>query len=174
MRAMAVEIERQIEASGLQPTFLRPGMFASNVLSWWAPQIRAGEEVIRWPYAAVPTAPIDERDIAAVAVRALCHSAEAPVDAVLTGPESLTQSEQLTIIGDAIGRRLHLEEISPDEARRELPPTMPLFIVDMLLAAWGAAAGRPALVTSTVQELTGRPATSFQDWAAAHAAHFQS
>ena len=45
-------------------------MFAANTVAWWAPQIRAGDEV-RWPYGAVETAPIDERDIAAVAVRAL-------------------------------------------------------------------------------------------------------
>jgi len=39
--------------------------------AWWAAQIRAGGDVVRWPYAATPTAPIHERDIAAVAVRAL-------------------------------------------------------------------------------------------------------
>src|SRR5258708_33487105 len=36
------EIERLIEMSGRQWTFLRPGMFAANVLWWWAQQIRAG------------------------------------------------------------------------------------------------------------------------------------
>ena len=48
-------------------------MFAANTLHWWAPQIRAGD-VVRWPYGAVETAPIDERDIAAVAVRALTEA----------------------------------------------------------------------------------------------------
>ena len=71
--ALHAEIERLIEASGLQWTFLRPGMFAANALSWWAPQIRAGD-VVRWPYAAALTAPIHERDIAAVAVRALLEA----------------------------------------------------------------------------------------------------
>ena len=68
--ALHAEIERLIEASGVRWTFLRPGMFAANARFWWAPQIRAGD-VVRWPYAAAPTAPIQERDIAAVAVRAL-------------------------------------------------------------------------------------------------------
>jgi hypothetical protein len=36
------------------------------------PQIRAGD-VVRWPYLDAPTAPTDERDLAAVAVRALCE-----------------------------------------------------------------------------------------------------
>jgi hypothetical protein len=37
---------------------------------FWGPQIRAGAPV-RWAYLTAPTAPIDERDIAAVAVRVL-------------------------------------------------------------------------------------------------------
>jgi hypothetical protein len=42
----------------------------------------------------------------------------------------------------------------------------------MLLAAWGAALGVPAYVTSTVAEVTGTPARSFAEWAAANAAAF--
>lgn len=64
VRAMGEQIERLIETSGLQWTFLRPGIFAANALRWWAPQIRSGD-VLRWPHLSVPTAPIDERDIAA-------------------------------------------------------------------------------------------------------------
>src|SRR3954468_21184567 len=67
---MHAEIERLINASGLDWTFLRPGMFAANARSWWAPQIRVGD-VVRWPYAEAPTAPIHEADIARVAVTAL-------------------------------------------------------------------------------------------------------
>jgi uncharacterized protein YbjT (DUF2867 family) len=44
-RAVAERIERLIETSGLEWTFLRPGMFAANALRWWAPQIRAGDVV---------------------------------------------------------------------------------------------------------------------------------
>jgi len=54
-------------------TFLHPGMFAANAYRWWAPQIRTGN-VVRWPFAAVPTAPIHERDVAAIAVRSLLAS----------------------------------------------------------------------------------------------------
>src|SRR5438094_2841896 len=118
--ALHAEIERLIETSGRQWTFLRPGMFAANALSWWAPQIRAGGDVVRWPYVAAPTAPIHERDIAAVAVRALCEDGHAGAEYVLTGPQSQSQFEQISTIGDVIGRSLRREEMSPDEARREL------------------------------------------------------
>lgn len=171
MAAMHAEIERRIAASGLQWMFLRPGMFAANALSWWGPQIRSGD-VVRWPYADVPTAPIHERDVAAVAVRALLEEGHEGAEYVLTGPESLSHREQVITIGEGIGRPLRFEEISPEEARRELP--FPAPAMDMLLKAWAAALGHPALVTSTVEEITGRPARTFRDWVADHAAELRT
>src|SRR5947199_7843419 len=122
-RDIAERIERLIETSGLEWTFLRAGMFAGNARHFWGPQIRAGD-VVRWPYPNAPTAPTDERDLAAVAVRALYEDGHAGAEYVVTGPQSLTQAEQVRPIGRAIGRSLRVEEMSPDEARRELLPTL--------------------------------------------------
>jgi len=171
LATMHAEIERLIEASGLQWTFLRPGMFAANSLFWWAPQIHA-DDVVRWPYAEAPTAPIHERDIAAVASRILCEDGHGGKDYTLTGPQSLSQFEQIRIIGDVIGRSLRFEEISPEDARRELLSVMPLPVIDMLMNAWAAAIGQPAFVTSAVADVTGTPARTFRDWAIDHAAEF--
>ena len=172
-RLVGEQIERLIETSGLQWTFLRPGMFAGNSLRFWAPQIRAGD-VVRWPHLSAPTAPIDECDIAAVAVRALCEDGHAGAEYVLTGPQSLSQFEQLSTIGRTIGRSLRIEEISPDEARRELLTIMPATVVNMLLDAWAAAIGQPAFVTSTFAEITGTPPRTFLDWATEHGAEFRA
>ena len=173
LRTMFEQIERLIETSGCQWTFVRPGMFAANALSWWAPQIRTGE-VVCWPYLAAPTAPIDERDIAAVAARALCEEGHAGAEYVLTGPQSLSQFEQISTIGSVIGRSLRIEEMTPDEARRELLRIGPLPAVNMLLNAWAAAVGQPAHVTSTVEEITGRPARTLIEWTTENAAEFRS
>lgn len=173
MRLLHREIDRLIETSGADWTFLRPGMFAANASGWWAPQIRAGD-VVRWPRLSAPTAPVHERDIAAVAVRALCEDGHAGAEYVLTGPESLTQLEQIETLGSAVGRRLRVEEISPDEARREWVGFMPSHVVDMLLDAWEAAIGQPAHVTSTVEEVTGSSARTFREWATDHASEFQA
>jgi uncharacterized protein YbjT (DUF2867 family) len=170
-RDLAVKIENLIEASGLQWTFLRPGMFAANATVWWGPQIRAGN-VVRWPYLDVPTAPIDPRDIAAVAVRALTEDRHAGAEYVITGPQSLTQREQLSAIGQAIGRSLQIEETTGDETQRELLSIMPAPVIKMLTDAWAAARGQPAIVTSTVQQVTGTPARTFLQWARDHAADF--
>ena len=161
-RDLALRVEQLIEDSGLEWTFLRPGMFAANSRNFWGPQIRAGDTV-RWPYLDVATAPIDERDIAAVAVRALTEEGHHGKEYVLTGPESLSQFEQIATIGRVLGRSLRIEEIPRDEA--QLP--------DLLLNAWAAAVGLPAHVTGTVGEITGRPARRFVEWAADNVGDFR-
>ena len=173
LRGMHAKIEESIEKSGVEWTFLRPGMFAANARSWWAPQVRRGG-LVRWPYLDVPTAPIHERDIAAVAVRALTEEGHNRAEYVMTGPESLSQREQIAAIGQGIGRALRIEEMSPEEARRELLAYMPGVAIPMLTDAWAAAAGHPAWVTSTVEEVTGTPARSLREWVRDHVAEFQS
>jgi uncharacterized protein YbjT (DUF2867 family) len=171
MRGLHIEIERLLATTGLGVTVIRPGMFASNARHWWAPQIKKGD-VVRWPYADAETAPIDERDIAAVAAHALLDARHAGGDFVLTGPESLSQAAQVRVIGDAIGRPLQLEELSPYEFRRETAATLPSAVTEMLLGAWQATLGRPAFVTSAIQEITGSPPRSFYRWAVDHASAF--
>jgi uncharacterized protein YbjT (DUF2867 family) len=170
MAVLHADIERLIAAAGLESTIIRPGMFASNTLFWWAPAIRAGGDV-RWPYGAAETAPVDDRDVAAVAARTLYEEGHAGGDYVLTGPESLSQAEQVSIIGDVVGRPVRFEELSPDEFRSETAGTWPRPVVDMLLDAWGATMGQPAFVTTTVSDILGS-ARPFRRWVADHAAAF--
>jgi uncharacterized protein YbjT (DUF2867 family) len=172
MARFHAEVERLIAAAGLESTMIRPGMFASNARFWWAPAIRDGD-VVRWPYGAAETAPVDERDVAAVASRALYEDGHAGGDYVITGPESLSQAEQVSVIGAALGRRIRFEELTPDEFRRDTAGRWPAPVVEMLLAAWSATMGRPAFVTSTVADVTGSPARTFRQWAADHADAFR-
>jgi uncharacterized protein YbjT (DUF2867 family) len=172
LRDLHAEVERLLAATTANTVVLRPGMFASNALHWWAPQIRNGD-VVRWPYGAAETAPVDERDIAAVAARALLDDRHAGRDYVLTGPESLSQAAQVRTIGDAIGRPLRFEELSPDEFRRETAGTWPPSAREMLLDAWHATLGVPAYVTSAIEQILGAPPRTFRQWAADNAAAFR-
>ena len=167
------DIERSIETSELEWTFLRPDGFATNALWWWGPQIRRGD-VVRWPYGAAATAPIHERDIAAVAVRALMEDGHAGARHVLTGPESLTQVEQVQTIAEAIGRRLRFEEISREEAREQLVALMPASIVKVLLDALARLVTERAQVTTAVAEITGAPAHTFREWVMDHTGDFRA
>jgi uncharacterized protein YbjT (DUF2867 family) len=169
MAVLHAGIERLIADSGLESTIIRPGMFASNVVAWWAATIRAGG-VVRWPYGAAETAPVDDRDVAAVAARTLCQDGYAG-DYVLTGPESLSQADQVRVIGEVLGRGVRFEELSPDEFRSETAGSWPRPVVDMLLDAWDATMGRPAFVSSAVPDILGS-ARTFRQWVTDHATAF--
>jgi uncharacterized protein YbjT (DUF2867 family) len=171
MAVLHADIERCIAASGLESTIIRPGMFASNAMFWWAPAIRA-RDVVRWPFGAAETAPVDDRDVAAVVAQTLYRDGHAGGDYVLTGPESLSQAEQVGIIGNVLGRPITFEELSPDEFRNETEGSWPRAVVDMLLDAWGATIGTPAFVSSTVFDILGSPARTFRQWVADHATAF--
>jgi uncharacterized protein YbjT (DUF2867 family) len=164
-------VERAIEASGAEWTFLRPTGFAANTLLW-SDQIRSGD-VVRWPFGRAARSLIDERDIAAVAACALTQDGHAGARYVLSGPEVLTQAEQVSVIGKAIGRDLTWEELPKQTA------------LETLTAAWGDATfaasalrtwewfvDHPEVVTDTVEQVTGAKARTFADWAAANAAEF--
>jgi uncharacterized protein YbjT (DUF2867 family) len=166
------EMERLIERSGLEWTFLRPGGFATNTIMW-APQVRAGG-VVRWPFAAAARSLIHEADIAAVAVHALTGEGHAGARYVLSGPETVTQAEQVRQIGEAIGRATRFEEIPPEVARGQLVDAWgDAAFVDSALATWASFEPEPELVTHTVEQVTGSPARSFRQWARDHAADFR-
>jgi uncharacterized protein YbjT (DUF2867 family) len=166
------EIEQLIERSGLEWTFLRAGGFATNTLGW-AGQIR-DEGIVRWPYGAAARSLIHERDIAAVAVRALTEDGHTGAKYVLTGPQTLTQSEQVRIIGEAIGREVRWEDVEPAAAREQMVAMgWPAEAADGALGAWAEMVTHPEPVTSTVPDITGAPAHTFREWATDHAAAFR-
>ena len=83
-------------------TFVRPGGFMVNTQEW-ADQIRAGD-VVRMPSPGAARSLIHERDIAAVAVQALLDDKHIGQAHRLTGPEVLTQAEQVAILGEVLGQ----------------------------------------------------------------------
>ncbi|MGC9667881.1 NAD(P)H-binding protein [Planosporangium sp. 12N6] len=164
--------ERAVDGSGISWTFLRPGAFNTNDLAW-APTVRA-EGVVRAPYGDAATAPIDERDIAAVAVRALLDDGHEGKAYELSGPESLTTVDRVRLLGAALGTHLRFEEQTPQEARSAMagygaPPA----IADAVLALMASAVGTTAPVLPAVEQVTGRPAHPYARWAEHHAADFR-
>jgi hypothetical protein len=130
--------------------------------------------VVRWPYGAAARSLVHERDIAAVAVRALTEDGHVGARHVLSGPETLTQVEQIHAIGEAIGRRLRFEEIPPEAARQQLlAEGWPSSVVDGILDAHASMVALPELVTSTVEAVTGRSPRTFCEWAVDHADDFR-
>jgi uncharacterized protein YbjT (DUF2867 family) len=173
MATLHAGLERRLGDHGVEATIVRPGMLASNALFWWAATIRAGG-VVRWPYGDAETAPVDDRDVAAVVARTLYEDRHAGGDYVLTGPEALSQARQVRIIGEAIGRPVEFHDLTPDEFRQETAETWPRPAVDMLLAAWEATMGVPPYLTSTVSDILGSSPRTFARWTTDHVDAFRA
>jgi uncharacterized protein YbjT (DUF2867 family) len=163
-------IEVAVEASGVDWTHLEAGEFMANALMW-APQIRAGD-VVRDANPDAATAPIALEDIAAVAARVLTGDRHEGKVHVLTGPETLTRRERIRQIGEAIGRRLIYQELDRDAAIAELRPTMGEYAA-RYVDGQALMANHPQPATTTVTDLTGRPGTTFTQWASANADLFR-
>jgi uncharacterized protein YbjT (DUF2867 family) len=160
-------IEDAVARSATEWTFLRPTGFAANTLMW-ADQIRESG-VVRWPYGRAARSLIHERDIAEVAVRTLAEEGHVGARYVLTGPEAITQAEQVRAIGEAIGREVRWEELSREDAEKQLKGSVP----ETALDTWASFVDSPEVVTSTVENVTGAPARPFAEWARDHADDFR-
>jgi uncharacterized protein YbjT (DUF2867 family) len=165
-------VELAIEQSGLDWTFIRPGMFATNTRWWWTESIRA-DSVVRLPYPDAQTSPVHEKDMAALAVTALTEPGHGHQAYTVFGPQSLTLRHQVKHIGEAIGREISVETVSAEQARAELSQTMPSTGAEAFLRLWAASNGAPAPTSVIVEKITGAPARTFAQWAADHADDFR-
>lgn len=164
--------EELVTGSGLEWTVLRLADFAANALAW-VPQLRAGD-VVRGAYGKAATSPIHETDIAMVSAQALRSDAHAGAVHTLTGPESLDQHEKVRLIGAATGRTLSFQELPPEQVRQGLlAQGLPEEVPARLLGSLADYAVSPGPTTNTVEDLLGRPALTFADWARDHAPAFR-
>ncbi|MFB7593886.1 NAD(P)H-binding protein [Streptomyces sp. NPDC056160] len=171
IHVMHAGAERAIRDSGLEWTFLRPGAFATNAFQW-AGQIHAGDTV-RGVFADGMSAPIHEDDIAAVAERALLDDGHEGAVHRLSGPEAISNADQVAAIGRALGRELTFTEVPPEEAGPELFPHVPPHMLQGLLDAFRASVGATPEITDTVEKVTGTPARTFAQWAEDHTSAFR-
>lgn len=163
--------EEAAQRSGLEWTILRSTDYAANAFAW-VPQLRQGE-VVRGAHAGAVTSTVDERDVAAVAVRALLGPELAGQAYLVTGPEPLTQGDKVRELGRAVGRELEFLEIAPEQVRAGmLAAGLPAEIPARLLGSLADYARAPGPSSTSVAELLGRPARTFGEWADDHASLF--
>jgi uncharacterized protein YbjT (DUF2867 family) len=165
------KIERAVEDAGFEWTHLRPGQFMNNTLNW-AHSIKA-EGIVRGPYAGAVQTPIDLADIAAVAGIVLRDDSYAGRKLVMSGPDAITQPEEVEAIGAAIGRQLKFEELTPAQTLENWTPLMGAETAQWLLDGFRMMAEYRMEPESTVPEITGRPATTYRQWAVANADAFR-
>ncbi|WP_433333321.1 NAD(P)H-binding protein [Spirillospora sp. CA-294931] len=164
-------VEEAVQDGGLDWTLLEPTEFMSNALAW-AEAIRT-EGVVREPFAETRNAMVHEGDIARVAAAALTSPGHAGRAYVISGPEALTVPDKIGVLSAALGREIEYVELTEEQARERMRAAG--HSEDMVDFVVGWHADPPPMgytVTSTVEDVTGRPARSFAEWAKEHAARF--
>jgi (4-alkanoyl-5-oxo-2,5-dihydrofuran-3-yl)methyl phosphate reductase len=164
------EREELIRSSGLDWTFLRPGMFMSNSIEWWAESIKSQESVFFPGGKKGRVAPVDPRDIASVAACALTQSGHGGKTYELTGPELFTIGEMVQVIARVLGKPLQYRDIPPIAAKLFLLKTgMDKPLVNALMEMLGTLRrDEGAIVTNTVERVIGREPGTFEAWCSEH------
>ncbi|MFG3140161.1 NAD(P)H-binding protein [Streptomyces sp. NPDC048211] len=165
-------VEQALGDSPLTTTLLRPGAFAGNAYQW-SESFRSGRPV-ELPYPDSRTSPIDETDIAEAALAVLTDTRLKGSAYHLTGPESLTATEQVELLAAASGSPVTVRTVSRAAWKASVSPFVPEEIAEALLDYWAATDGSAAEVTRETEKLTGRPARTFAAWASGHADAFRA
>ena len=168
-----LEGERQLEASGLGYTHLRPSWVLQNFLpSSAATPVREGR--IRLPAGDGRVSFVDARDVAAVAAVALTEPGHEGAAYELTGPDARTHAELAAALSAASGRAIAYEDLAPEA-----------YVEGLRAAGWPAASiesmntlfaeireGAAGVLTDHVKRVTGRQPLSIEDFARDHAPLF--
>ncbi|MBP1989752.1 SDR family NAD(P)-dependent oxidoreductase [Paenibacillus eucommiae] len=166
-------VEEALKNSGMEWTLVKPGEFMANILADWQESIRT-EGVVREPFGDAPSARVHEADIAAVSVAALLEDGHHKQSYMLTGPESISRREAVRTISEGIGKVIHFDELTEDQARQNWRDQgyeegdIDFFV---LMVKNPPEIGHT--VVPTVEQVTGRPAKTLAEWVLEHKHKFE-
>lgn len=158
-------VEQKIKESGMAFTFLRPNLFMQALLGFRDPIVNQGRFFATAGDAKVSV--VDIRDIAAVAAKVLTSSGHEGKTYDLTGPEALTHQQMATQLSTQLGRPVLYIDIQPEEMRHALLSVgFPEWQADGLIEDYAHyARGEAERVSSAIQDVTGKPARDFKEFA---------
>jgi uncharacterized protein YbjT (DUF2867 family) len=170
---MHEEIERYLQESGLAWTHLRPSQFMQVYLRE-APII-AAKGALLLPLENVKLSPVDINDIAKIAFAILVQGKHEGRAFEITGPQALSMSQIAACIGEAIGKPVRFNNVSPEDHRRALlAAAVPPFMVDALDEQAAERRRHPeSRVELRTHALFGVKPTTFAEFAQHHAAVFR-
>lgn len=156
------EIDDHLVASGLGYTILRPAGFMQVHL---LPQTATAEG--RWygmtgdgahPF-------VDALDVAAVAAELLASPPGESAVHELTGPAAISAPQAAAILGRVLGREVQYVDLPAERFTGALSAAgLPGYVVQGIAELYGGIrAGHAATTTHTVEQLLGRPPTSYED-----------
>ena len=168
------KVEKEIEASGLAWTFLRPNCFMQNAANYLAGTIKS-QGAFYQPTGDARVSHVDVRDIAALAAKALTEAGHEGKAYDLSGPNALSWGEVAETIGKAIGKAVKYVPVSDEDGRKGmLAAGIPVFYADLLLDLYRFYRNRGAdRVSPAVPQALGRPAISFERYVRDHVELFR-
>lgn len=159
-------VEQYLREIDAPYTFLRPNFFMQNLTSTYAADIR-DDDRIYLPAGRAFTALIDARDIGRVAATVFTEPGHLRTAYTLSGEQPLSYAGVARILGDVLGRPIRYARPSEDEylqtLRRQGRPDDYVAVQRMLYRV--VRRNVSALPNRTVRRLTGRPATTFRQFA---------
>jgi uncharacterized protein YbjT (DUF2867 family) len=161
--------EQRLRSLGIPWTILRPGTFASNVLSW----LDRKNNAIFLPVGDGRDSFVDPRDIASVAVALLTLPGQDGRIYEISGSEWLSFAQVVQKISELTGKQTSYHNIPEETAKQGmLAMGMPLPLVESMLSFYvaGIRNGKMYAPTSAIRDVLGRPARSFDEWVRDHRA----
>jgi uncharacterized protein YbjT (DUF2867 family) len=157
-------VERIIENSGLDWTFLRPNAFMQTMLESWEESIR-NEGRFYDMVEGASYAPIDARDIARVAAQTLSEPGHEGQAYELTGPEVISWEEAARTLSRVLGRTIRFVHINDEDLKQSM---LSEGLSEEMAEAWvdvhRYTRRFPSKVTSSVKDVTGREPVSFEEF----------
>jgi uncharacterized protein YbjT (DUF2867 family) len=159
-------VERNIDALGLDRTFVRANGFMQNFVTYYGGTIRA-QNAFYLPNGDARISHVDVRDLAAVIVAALTKPGHAGKAYDVTGPEALSGNDVAAELSAALGRKIGYVDIPMDAFRQgALGAGMPAFIVDGLADLQRYyVEGKAARISPDVEKVIGRKPGTFDHFA---------
>jgi uncharacterized protein YbjT (DUF2867 family) len=169
------KVEDKLKATTISFTILRPNSFHQNVVTYFAPSIRA-QGVFYSSMGNARVSFLDVRDIAAVAAKALAAGEHSGKTYELNGPEALTYAELAAKISANAGRTVNYVNIPADAQRKAmLDQGMPTWQVDALLDLQDYYnCGNGGAVDPLLRKLLGRPAITMDQFLSESALEFRT
>jgi uncharacterized protein YbjT (DUF2867 family) len=169
------KVEDKLKTTGISFTILRPNSFHQNVVTYFAPSIRA-QGVFYSSIGNARVSFLDVRDIAVAAAKALSGGEHIGKTYELNGPEALTYGELAEKISKHAGRAVQYMDI-PVQAQRKamLEQGMPTWQVDALLDLQEYyTSGNGGTVDALLPKLLGRPPITMDRFLVESAGEFRS
>ncbi len=167
------EVEKKIEDSGIPFTHVRPNSFMQNYLMY--SQTIKEQNAFYAPIENGQVSLVHVRDIGAIAAKVITEDGHEGKGYTVTGPEALSNYQIAEILSRATGRTINYVNVSDDETRKFMKGSgMPDWLIDLLMELLVLQrAGYVSYVSPSVEEVAGRKAINFEQFANEYVSAFK-